>query len=117
MNPNPLNYASLEASKRLQAAGIVIETEKIWHCAHGFFELQERGILNSSIGINYPAPSPAEVWRELSEGDYLFHKGMTLDGMRTSVGGKGTAVMNYNLADALIDLKIWTVQRKEKGIA
>jgi hypothetical protein len=27
---NPLNYASLEASKRLVEAGIVLETESVW---------------------------------------------------------------------------------------
>jgi len=63
---NPLNYASLEASKRLVAAGIVLETEAVrerhrWPGGERWI-LVSRGIaLNKTI----PAPSMAEVWREL----------------------------------------------------
>jgi len=63
---NPLNYGSLEASKRLVEAGIVLETEAVrerhrWPGGERWI-LVSRGIaLNKTI----PAPSMAEVWREL----------------------------------------------------
>jgi hypothetical protein len=72
---NPLNHATLEASKRLVDAGIVLETEAFW-----FISPKGTGRL-----INYkptqseleqyvdgmaiaPAPSMAEVWRKLPLG-------------------------------------------------
>ena len=60
---NLSNYSSLEASQRLVAAGIVLETEAYWHCCNGFCELKSF----KDGKINYPAPSMAEVWRELPE--------------------------------------------------
>ena len=114
---NTQNFASLEACKRLLDAGIVLETDMIWHCAHGFFELKQRGILNSSIGINYPAPCMAEVWRELPpQGCYLTaNQGYYYAWIEwTDFEGHGKsceAKENTNPADALIDLLIWV--RKE----
>ncbi len=55
---NPLNYASIEASKALVDMGIVIETEAFWHHdGDGVYSLRHYGSI--------PAPSMAEVWREL----------------------------------------------------
>jgi L-lysine 2,3-aminomutase len=40
---NELNYASLEASKRLVEAGIVLETQSVWfHGTKGTWHLSER---------------------------------------------------------------------------
>jgi hypothetical protein len=64
MNPNPLNYASLEASKRLVEAGIVLETD-FYHC---FWEPDQEWILianGEQLEDDIPAPTLAEVWREL----------------------------------------------------
>ena len=125
MNPN--NYASLEASKRLVEAGIVLETEAGWYKiyrpgCHSFdMVLSLRSGNEKFYGDNFPAPSMTEVWRELpcwlegyrslmitkSAGDELvcgYQKGLAVrDPMRRSI----------NPTDALIDLLIWV--RKEKG--
>ncbi len=71
MNPN--NYASLEASKRLVEAGIVIETEAVWRHKRdktGYY-LSRKALYHRPSDI--PAPSMAEVWRELPEGSHI-HK-------------------------------------------
>ena len=63
---NELNYASLEASKKLYEAGIVLETDALWSLFLDGFHL----IMNTELHPlveNYPAPSIAEVWRELPE--------------------------------------------------
>ncbi len=117
MNPN--NYASLEASKRLVAAGIVLETEKYWERTPSgnwkmveYLSCDEDGFRRE----NYPAPSMAEVWRELPELNYFTkYKGhyqawsewTTFEGH----GDSSPVQENTNPADALIDLLIW--QRKE----
>ena len=63
---NELNYASLEASKKLYEAGIVLETECYWHFNDYKYEwqLERRDYFTENIGL-IPAPSMSEVWREL----------------------------------------------------
>lgn len=58
MNPN--NYATLEASKRLVEAEIVLETEAQWSIDH----LVHR---KKPWASDIPAPSVAEVLRELPD--------------------------------------------------
>ena len=76
---NELNYATLEASKRLVDAGIVLETEAWWmlgfdekyslvHCATEVM----REVVKQRPGST-PAPTMAEVWRELPAGTEM-HK-------------------------------------------
>lgn len=126
---NPLNHASLEAAQRLAAAGIVIHTDAYW-CLEP--EEQEWDLLSVDycpafgFGESYPAPSMAEVWRELPGEIELNY---TLD--VTKIGGETQALYskidgfdNYctkgsggsaNPTDALIDLLIWIkAQGKEK---
>ena len=67
---NPLNYATLEASKRLVDAGIVLETEKVHFQIGDVWFLRDRMCAGSNLipsKICIPAPSMAEVWRELPE--------------------------------------------------
>ena len=109
---NELNYASLEASKRLVDAGIVLVTDVQWIYrvkkgvwGGGHYELYT-GIDTPSI----PAPSMAEVWRELPEGTIF----MKANGkIHCSFGDKGV-LHSSNPADALIDLLIW-VKGESKG--
>lgn len=116
MNPN--NYASLEASKRLVETGIVIETEAGWYKifrpgCHSFdMVLSMRSGNEKFYGDNYPAPSMAEVWRELPEGTYL-HKN-TFD-TEAAFGVKEYSIRDESPTDALIDLLIWV--RKEANHA
>jgi hypothetical protein len=117
---NPLNYASLEASKRLYEAGIVLETDMVfekhtWLCSQGSASKWVL-ILRSFAGREskiLPAPSMAEVWRELPE--TTEHDGITYyiamekeDGGITECWVRDDIVFsNTNPTDALIDLLIW----------
>jgi len=120
MNPN--NYASLEASKRLHDAGIVLETDAVWaRDENGWylrssFENTDREVLESC-----PAPSMTEVWRELPA--TVPDRGLSMK-LRKAGDGKtwgsyfrdGSQIIDSikadtNPTDALIDLLIWV--RKE----
>lgn len=126
---NPLNYTSLDAAQRLAAAGIVLETEKVWILNAAGWRLVSLDWALNMITVRYetiPAPSMAEVWRELPGEIELNY---TLD--VTKIGGETQALYskidcfdNYctkgsggdtNPTDALIDLLIWVkAQGKEK---
>lgn len=102
---NTQNYASLEASKRLHDAGIILETDAVWEEKEG----QTRLNLKANCPDGFPAPSMAEVWRELPEqhdDEYLRlfkDEGKTFCGYGEYADRWG----NENPADALIDLLIW----------
>ncbi len=114
---NPLNYASLEASKRLVEAGIVLETEAGWYKifrpgCHSFdMVLSMRSGNEKFYGDNYPAPSMAEVWRELSK--YLSPMHYCRIGSDTAgntfieIAFSGKSFRAVNPTDALIELLIW----------
>ena len=122
MNPN--NYASLEASKRLVETGIVLETEAVWRKKRdktGYY-LSRKALYHRTSDA--PAPSMAEVWRELPETALqpcrdtttgYCHEYLSLqkDGDLTVAGyGEYSEIgRNSNPTDALIDLLIWV--RKE----
>jgi len=125
---NPLNYASLEASKKLAEAGIVIETEKYWYhnTFYDSYELVDEIKHYLSKKDYCPAPSMAEVWRELPESVVVSTMtcallcSTTLMIWRfhdlTEVGYWWheeviASKSNINSTDALIDLLIWV--RKE----
>jgi hypothetical protein len=114
---NEANYASLEASKRLVAAGIVLETEAHWWQAHKQIDwiLQYKNIgLGDMLKLSVnciPAPSMAEVWRELPERSYFtkynghyqaWSEWTTFEGH----GDSSPVKENTNPTDALIDLLI-----------
>ena len=117
---NELNYASLEASKRLGDAGIVLETDCFWSELYGLWRLIRHCIANT-----IPAPSMAEVWRELPSyiGDD-FYLAISKDDTQTVCGyskidgfdryvSKGNQ-RNDNPTDALIDLLIWVLKEKAR---
>jgi len=123
---NPLNYASLEASKRLIDAGIVLETEAYWRP----YEYPDRREWNLYFrGMNHveqvPAPSMAEVWRELPGTFRTKEKGLYELQMDKNINFTHAFYVDYetginlpfnrkgspNPTDALIDLLIWV--RKE----
>ena len=129
MNPN--NYASLEASKRLVEAGIVLETEALWvkwyfdtstNMNYSPFEWRLMYQSLTQVDLEYiPAPSMAEVWRELPETideydltcEKIFNGGMQAGYTTYDVSGLRWKVFPNaaNPTDALIDLLIWV--RKE----
>lgn len=130
---NPLNYASLEASKRLVEAGIVLGTEVCWSPIFDFnmssvgkpvpikdWELMRCEHINGSMWAlkAIPAPSMAEVWRELPKEAilhiYFDSRGTVIEYRLASLTiCVAKTVYDTNPTDALIDLLIWV--RKEKG--
>jgi len=128
---NPLNYASLEASKRLVEAGIVLETEAGWYKifrpgCHSFdMVLSMRSGNEKFYGDNYPAPSMAEVWRELPETideydltcEKIFNGGMQAGYTTYDVSGlRWKVLLNAaNPTDAMIDLLIWVRKASHEG--
>ncbi|MFA5195965.1 MAG: hypothetical protein WC401_09245 [Bacteroidales bacterium] len=116
---NTQNFASLEASKRLVEAGIVLETEKVWFFSTTGWELVDRYDKHKVNKHYLPAPSMAEVWRELpntlSNDTYVRLKTL----MSYQAGYKALKddvgvwfSYDTNPTDALIDLLIFV--RKEK---
>ncbi|OPZ40055.1 MAG: hypothetical protein BWY95_02774 [Bacteroidetes bacterium ADurb.BinA104] len=106
---NPLNYASLEASKRLVEAGIVLETDFYW--ASVDMENWSLCTIPHKVGFKeYPAPSMSEVWRELPYAATIY-KGPRYNSAWIEHGMDNTEIYKNNPTDALIDLLIWV--RKE----
>lgn len=124
---NEANYASLEASKRLVDKGIVLETEAVWRKKRdktGYY-LSRKALYHRTSDI--PAPSMAEVWRELPA--TIPDRGLYAP-MKLRKAGDGKTWVSYfrvgsqiidsikadiNPTDALINLLIW--QRKEANHA
>ena len=115
---NPLNYASLEASKRLVEAGIILETERYWmhyinesYLTHFHCEKTEYPFFKT------PAPSMAEVWREFNK----YSAQEFADLVRRYFdprNEKGTIFYLVYVArtiDALIDLLIWLKKEAADG--
>ena len=122
---NELNYASFEASKRLVDAGVVLETDAIWSLFYNGWRLVLRTELHPLVE-DYPAPSMAEVWRELQKnvifyGANLYFSFQLLDQGFYSNQAKfaddlgrieSPTFISDNPADALAELLIWV--RREK---
>ena len=114
---NTQNYASLEASKRLHDAGIELETEAYWiRVANSPMMLVDNR--HGADGY-YPAPSMAEVWRELpntysTDTDVRLKTLMSYQAGYKALKDDVGVWFSYdtNPTDALIDLLIFV--RKEK---
>jgi len=126
---NPLNYASLEASKQLVEAGIEMETEAAW-CPFGrngeykLLPIEYFPPTEVSKDVRIPAPCMTEVWRELPKGLLYESKWHRLylskcqgnEDSFTEYSYEDQAICgsvhrNTNPTDALINLLIWV--RKE----
>lgn len=133
---NEKNYASLEASTRSNDAGIVLETDAVWFLGiDGQWHLADRWL---SLCVHkkdkIPAPSMAEVWRELPDeimrDNYEYYlsmekglasitkAGYSNPSLLTKAGYDSPLMLtiaitkSVNPTDALIDLLIWV---KETG--
>jgi hypothetical protein len=118
----PLDNASLEASKKLVDNGIVLETEKSFHAypspkyGKWLYNLINTNLDNTE---DIPAPSMAEVWRELPE-HYnggrkclMMAEGINIAGYSNGNGFDcSNNFPNRNPTDALIDLLIWVIKDK-----
>lgn len=130
---NKDNYASLEAVKRLDEAGIVLETDCYWRIS----QFSDSKLIDYTptpsemeqyVGVTIiPAPSMAEVWRELPQRvddpddvyeSHTFELTLEKWGYFTSAsydnyeGQSCKYIECENPIDALIDLLIWV--KKEK---
>ena len=103
---NKDNYCSLEAAQKLADAGIVLETDCVYN-KYG------KLVLVTALPDSIPAPSMAELWRELPES---ITKGGTIQYLEMGkTGSKTYAVYDFadeyvlfdNPTDALIDLLVW----------
>ena len=123
---NELDYTSLEISKRLAEAGIVLETDALWATSiHGgasqLIHKEDADKLFGQVTI-VPAPSMAEVWRELPENitqdetyyyrtlqsRQCYHFASYRDDNDDRLMDQH--FMNANPTDALIDLLIWVTK-------
>lgn len=112
---NPDNHASLEASKRLHDAGIVMETEAIWFPKGDNFNLYPCWVGKESYKEHIPAPTMAELWRELPEHTMLW-KHKEVSGAFIDYPQSAYEYRQTNPADALIELLIWVRKEgKEEG--
>jgi hypothetical protein len=122
MNPN--NYGTREACQRLVDAGIVLETDFCFDKASVIPDkVREwpKGVDEGHLDF-VPAPSMAEVWRELPE--VLTIGGLICDPSIGKFECRSYASYNWfhqsqvyfdntNPTDALIDLLIWLTAQKE----
>ena len=115
---NQLNYASLEASKRLVDAGIVLETEAVWcRTRRGWrLHLKSKAKMYRWLEV-IPAPSMAEVWRELPFQTYIkkMDDGTSMVWVCDDDNCESDFITNTNPTDALIDLLIWVKQQGKDG--
>jgi hypothetical protein len=131
---NQENYCSLNVAKRLIDTGIVLETEAVWRLgADGWKLLNKDWVTNmmSNTYESYPAPSFAEIWRELPE-IYKTESGiecrLQLDKIRRNDGVVVASAQyvygdedqyvikffaNTNPVDALAELLIWVKGQEE----
>ena len=110
---NELNYASLEASKKLVENGIVLETDAVW----GKLDTCDYGLFYSWQYANddcIPAPCFTEIWRELpwvidNYGLISMNKvdNITCCGYRKGMAIREPKFESENPTDALIDLLVW----------
>lgn len=99
---NTQNFASLEASKKLHDAGIILETDYKWFCRNNTWKLVDICYYLPLGAPHIPAPCFTEVWRELPDGITI----KKWDGKLVIIDDDGTN-FNLNPTDALIDLLIW----------
>ena len=116
---NPLNYCTLELSRKLVENGIDIETEAWWYkddTNEWILVRQTSGDRIVSKNQIVPAPSFAELWWELPEmlwiGGKVFYLTLEKTDGYTHVG-YDKHYNNTNPADALAELLIW-VEGREK---
>ncbi len=107
---NPLNYATLEASKRLHDAGIVLETEH-WHGWDGRIYRKDEVPYGTA---RVPAPTIAEVLRELPESKELVDLILEYDPSLAQGYAIAILVAEY-LRDInkMIGLLIWEREKKQ----
>lgn len=106
---NKDNYCSLEMSKKLVDAGIMLETDVYW------IRIANSQMMLSSfiyrVDEKYPAPTMAELWRELPTIPYLRKCcGRT----EAWYNDNENVFSNANPADALVELLILVKEQNKE---
>jgi len=115
---NEKNYCSLEMSRKLPEAGIVLHSEKEWiHVSGGGWYLVERNSEKyDAIDKRVPAPSMAELWREVGDDVYLtrhWHRDKRIYQTRATLTFLASPeYTEENPCDALAALLIWIKEAK-----
>jgi hypothetical protein len=118
---NPLNYTSLEASKKLVENGVRLKTDFYWYKPEfcNYWRIVSRDIIPPHQIANrdmcYPAPSMSELWRELPEWtededgwlEITKDKGNISAGYRSLSSQSNPFFQSNNPADALAELLTW----------
>lgn len=122
---NQDNYASLEASKRLVEAGIVLETDMAWaYMPKDLYRDEFRAetiwkwrLVDRKEGVCgkwFPAPLWTELWRELPERTFSLRFNSVAEEYLLWLEDDTFETTTDNPTDALIDLLIWV--RKEAKV-
>lgn len=130
MNPN--NYCTLEASQRLVAAGIELETDCVWAKVYPGREDSEWKVFTKAefnkayydFDTHMPAPSMGELWRELPDAIFVneirYEKSLFgVSGLSQAGYIYGTKPLKFitrsNPCDALADLLIFVRKEADNG--
>ncbi len=113
---NSFNYASFEASKKLVDNGIFLKTDFFY--VNTFSDMgwifRTEGEFNDEDDF-VPAPSMAEVWRELAKYNASLYWSKN-NSVTFAVLEGSPSFYSINPADALIDLLIWVTEKNRERI-
>ena len=122
---NELNYASFESSKKLFETGVTLKTEFYW-CKdkNGWYFFRAEEIYFREVLESIPAPSFAEIWRELPEDIFIEEEYYKLSIGKSdnklvccysSQDGNFRTLPKYseNITDALAELLLWLKEKKK----
>ncbi len=120
--PNPLNYPTLPACQKLAEKGIVMETDAVYE-RHVWPSGEEwrlilKGLVPAGNEI-IPAPSLAEVWRELPSTTEIMelvriYAQEQLGEFWQAANPIAYVFDLFRSIDRMVDLLIWVRERKEK---
>jgi hypothetical protein len=120
---NKDNYCSLGTCQKIVEAGIVLETEAVYVKLFKGYKLRMKDSFSFREEDDYiPAPTMAELWRELPE--YITN-GSTIQYLEMGkTGSKTYAAYDFaddyvlfdNPTDALAELLIWVKEQNKESI-
>lgn len=111
---NTDNYCTREAAQKLIDNGIVLETDFVWFRSIVGWTILRSKETDTICEELFPAPSPAEVWRELKDESICIVNNSTgVTATIADINYYDFTTTNTNLTDALIALLIWVRKSHE----